>query len=66
MMKQILKLSILLLLFVPFHQAAGQGSIIMGSAGSSMFVGGIDENPIYFYDPGGIPGQPGANNDPNC
>ena len=65
MMKQILKLSILLLLFVPWQKAVGQGNIIMGSAGSSMFVGQIDENPIYFYDPGGIPGQPGANNDPN-
>ena len=64
-MKKLLKLSILLLLFVPLQKAVGQGSIIMGSAGSSMFVGGIDENPIYFYDPGGIPGQPGANNDPN-
>ena len=53
MMKQILKLVILLLLFVPLQKAVGQGSIVMGSAGSYMFFGSIDDQPIYFYDPGG-------------
>ena len=64
MMKQILKLSILLLLFVPLQKVSGQQSIIMGS---TPLVGTIqDENDwMYFYDPGGVPGDLGANEDPN-
>lgn len=50
MMKQILKLSILLLLFVPWQKVAGQGDIIMGT---TSFVGDIDDQPRNFYDPGG-------------
>ena len=50
MMKQILKLSILLLMFVPWQKAVGQGDIIMGT---TSFVGDIDDQPRYFYDPGG-------------
>ena len=53
MMKQVLKLSILLMMFIPMQKVAGQGSIVMGSAGSYMFFGSIDDQPIYFYDPGG-------------
>ena len=49
MMKQILKLSILLLLFVPWQKVEGQGDIIMGT---TSFVGDIDDQPRYFYDPG--------------
>ena len=52
-MKKLLKISILLLLFVPWQKAVGQGSIVMGSSGSYMFFGNIDDQPIYFYDPGG-------------
>ena len=65
-MKNLLKLSILLLLFfMPFQQVVGQ--IIMGSGGSLMIVNNIEDgyNPSYFYDPGGIPGTPGVNNDPD-
>lgn len=50
MMKQILKLSILLLLFVPMQKAVGQEDIVMGT---TSFVGDIDDQPRYFYDPGG-------------
>ena len=50
MMKQILKLSILLLLFVPWQKVAGQEDIIMGT---TSFVGDIDDQSRSFYDPGG-------------
>ena len=49
MMKQILKLSILLLFFIPLQKVEGQ-DIIMGSA---PLVADIGDSPRYFYDPGG-------------
>ena len=49
-MNKLLKISILLLLFVPWQKVAGQGNIIMGT---TSFVGDIDDQPRYFYDPGG-------------
>ena len=48
-MKQILKLSILLLFFIPLQKVEGQ-DIIMGSA---PLVADIGDSPRYFYDPGG-------------
>lgn len=61
MMKQVLKLSILLLLFVPWQKVSGQ-DIIMGSVSA---VTDVEDQPRFFYDPGGIPGNPGSNGDPN-
>jgi len=51
-MKKLLKISILLLLFVPWQKVAGQVSIIMGT---TPFVGNIqgEDDWMYFYDPGG-------------
>ena len=49
-MKQILKLSILLLFFVPLQKVAGQ-DIIMGE---QSFVPNIGETIRFFYDPGGV------------
>lgn len=49
-MKKLLKISILLLLFVPWQKVAGQADIIMGT---TSFVGDIDDQPRSFYDPGG-------------
>jgi hypothetical protein len=48
-MKQKLKLSILLLFFMPLQKIAGQ-DIIMGS---QPMVADIEDSPRYFYDPGG-------------
>ena len=62
MKKQILKLSILLLMLLPLQKIAGQDVIIMGSAA---LVSDIEDLPRFFYDPGGIPGTPGDNMDPN-
>ena len=44
-MKKLLKISILLLLFVPWQKVAGQGDIIMGT---TPFVGNIDDQPMVF------------------
>ena len=51
-MKKLLKISILLLLFVPWQKVAGQADIIMGT---TSFVGNIQgqDDWMYFYDPGG-------------
>lgn len=60
-MKKILPLPLLWLLLLISQVAVGQ-DIIMGSA---PFVADIDDSPRHFYDPGGVPGTLGANQDPN-
>lgn len=55
-MKKILSVVVLMMSAWIFQHAAGQGSIVMGSAGSYMFFGAVDDQPIYFYDPGGPDG----------
>lgn len=64
MMKQILKLSILLLLLTTVQKVSGQGNIIMGS---TPLVSDIDDQPRNFFDPGGggNPLEMGDNQDPN-
>ncbi len=63
-MKQILKLSILLLFFIPWQKVAGQDPIIiMGS--QPLWSDIYDQNTLIsqFYDPGGAPGVPGSTPD---
>ena len=62
MMKQTLKLSILLFLLIAGQKLVAQDVIIMGS---TPLVMDIDDQPRFFYDPGGVPGYPGDNNDPD-
>lgn len=52
----------LLLMFLAFAQMAVAQTIIMGS---TPLVGDIDEEVRNFYDPGGVPGAMGDNQDPN-
>ena len=61
-MKQTLKLSILLFLLIAGQKLVAQDVIIMGS---TPLVMDIDDQPRFFYDPGGVPGYPGDNNDPD-
>ena len=64
-MKQILKLGILLLFFIPWQKVAAQDPIII--MGSQPLWDDIhDENTLVseFYDPGGSPDHPGLNSDP--
>lgn len=58
-MKKIIVFSWLILVF--FGQRVVGQSIIMGSA---PLVADIEDTPRYFYDPGGIPGDLGENQDP--
>ena len=54
--------AVLVLLLSVFCQTVVSQNIIMGS---QPLVGDIDDFVREFYDPGGIPGNPGANADPN-
>lgn len=58
-MKKIIVFSWLILVF--FGQRVVGQSIIMGSM---PLVADIEDTPRYFYDPGGIPGDLGENQDP--
>ena len=62
MMKNILRLPLLLSLLLITQIAFSQGVIIMGEA---PLVSGIDEEPRHFYDPGGTPDNMGENQDPD-
>lgn len=61
MRKNILATALLILLFCLSQNVKSQ-SIIMGSA---PLVSNIDDAVRNFYDPGGVPGQMGDNQDPN-
>lgn len=61
-MKRLLFSLVALLLLLNVTQTASGQAIIMGS---QPLVNDIDDNMRYFYDPGGIPTQMGANQDPN-
>ena len=61
-MKKNIVVLILLLITAVFSQTVRSQSIIMGS---SPLVGDIDDQMRYFYDPGGVPGEMGANQDTN-
>lgn len=61
MLKNIIKLSLLLVALFYMQSTMAQ-AIIMGTVSS---VTDIEDMPRYFYDPGGVPGNMGPNQDTN-